>query len=114
MMFRFLGGLALTAVSLVLAWATLAKTADHQSTTPEPPAVASSEPVNPGRLMTASKILANAEWFDLIFRGTRAKARSQRRHPDWRGPSAPAARRCKAMRAEVSHGFSALSAPQPR
>lgn len=69
-MFRFSGGLTLSAVTVALAWAAL-KAPDYRSPNLEAAAVAGRAPASPPQLTTTGEMLLNAEWFDLIFRGAR-------------------------------------------
>ncbi len=57
-------------VALAFAFVGRLKAPDYQSPSPEPRAVAGSEPVTSIQLKTVGEMRVTAEWFDLIFRST--------------------------------------------
>jgi hypothetical protein len=97
-MFRFLGGIALAAAAVALAWAT-------QSLSQPRPAVARSDPAAPVLHRTAGEMPVDAEWFDRIFQNAGRPREPKSERPRRRRYDRPKPETYKTLCVRLCDGF---------
>ena len=96
-MLRFLGGVALAAVAVMLAWA--------EQSQSQPPAGVGSSPAAPILHRTAGEVPVDAEWFDRIFENARRHSEPKPEQPRRRRDDAPNSGTYRTLCVRLCDGF---------